>query len=464
MSRRLHKSLRDKTVAEKEVIAILEGHPSPFYPINFKDYQDSHKGYHLKSTQYQSYQVLRDLNTTFNAGWMVCPYNCSGYCTVGKVLLKISKKKGGTNRFGRYLSNHQKFLQSDQVRTITLDNKCRQYIIRAAAMVLLLDIPPLSFVEDKKGIAEFARAIFKTGQTIPIGVSVYEHTLLPSHTAVSAAVKTIAHSFIAKTVEKLPIILENFGGAVSIDGFTLKHHGRHYIDFTLHHIEVPKVSNVLSAPNNSIRIRTLLFQQISDVASGVNLHNHLNNERNIQYGVNFDSIQRHCTILTDGAAAMVKMVNISVSSRMPCRDERWMRCLVHILNTSIKYSFKNCKNDPMLCKILEQYKVVKRIVEDSKRSGWNSMLPHRYHLLQDMETRSGTNFLVAERFLKSSSEKGWNIVLSQNRTIAKESFESLEKSFPYIDATVESFTHVYDATVEFEKSDAPTSHRVLPHL
>ena len=90
-----------------------------------------------------------------------------------------------------------------------------------------------------------------------------------------------------------------------------------------------------------------------------------------------------------------------------------------------------------------------------------------------METRFGTNFFVAERFFKSA-KNAWNRVSSQNRTIAKESFESLEKStnnisdcftsFSYIHAILYSFNNVHDATIEFEKSDAPTLHRVLPSL
>ena len=63
-----------------------------------------------------------------------------------------------------------------------------------------------------------------------IGVIVNEQSTLPSYTAVSAAVKTIAHYLIAKMVEKLLLILENFRGAVSIDGVILKGHIRHYID------------------------------------------------------------------------------------------------------------------------------------------------------------------------------------------------------------------------------------------
>ena len=51
----------------------------------------------------------------------------------------------------------------------------------------------------------------------------------------------------------------------------------------------------------------------------------------LMYGVDFDSIQKQFTIVTDGEASMVRMENSSVSSRVCPTDEIWMRCYVHVL-------------------------------------------------------------------------------------------------------------------------------------
>ena len=79
----------------------------------------------------------------------------------------------------------------------------------------------------------------------------------------------------------------------------------------------------------------------------------------------------------------------------------------------------------MLLKVIESFNSVKGIVEDSKLYGWNKSLIHRHHLKQDAETRFGTIFLVAERFLKSATEV-WRLFCTENRSAARNYFESLE--------------------------------------
>ena len=81
-----------------------------------------------------------------------------------------------------------------------------------------------------------------------------------------------------------------------------------------------------------------------------------------------------------------------------------MRSYVHVLQNCMKTVFCQCADDPTLQKFDVDFKHVKRIVEDSKRSGWNKKLPLGYRLIQDVDTRFGTLYLVTERFLKSSSK------------------------------------------------------------
>ena len=70
----------------------------------------------------------------------------------------------------------------------------------------------------------------------------------------------------------------------------------------------------------------------------------------------------------------------------------------------MKSVFSVCAYDSSMQKIEFDFKSIKRIVEDSKRHGWNKDLPVGYRLIPDVDTRLGTLFLVTERFMKSSSK------------------------------------------------------------
>ena len=264
------------------------------------------------------------------------------------------------------------------------------------------------------------------------------------------------------------------GGAVSIDGVTLKMQGRHFLDFNSHHEYMKKGKSILEQPNFSIISNSVLFAEAPDVSSGCNKRAIFDENLRSLYGVDFNSIQRQLTIVTDGEASMARMTNSSVSSRVCPRDERWMRCYVHVLRNCMKTVFSLCTEDPSLQKIGLDFKSVKRIVEDSKRYGWNKDLPIGYRLIQDVDTRFGTLFLVTERFLKSSC-KVWDIIITQGREIARSSFEALEtmtndatcsdnRTYPCLEAIVDAFKVVNEAVVEFQASHEPTLHKILPSL
>ena len=78
-----------------------------------------------------------------------------------------------------------------------------------------------------------------------------------------------------------------------------------------------------------------------------------------------------------------------------------MHCYVHVPNSVIKSAIEQCNVHPDLHKFAEDCRSVKRVVEDSKRSGWSFNLPDGYHIILDVETRFGTNCLVTERYTKS---------------------------------------------------------------
>ena len=73
--------------------------------------------------------------------------------------------------------------------------------------------------------------------------------------------------------------------------------------------------------------------------------------------------------MTDGEASMARIANGSVSSRVCARDEKWMRCYVHVLQNCMKSALSVCADASSTQKIEFDFKSVKRIVEDSKRYG-----------------------------------------------------------------------------------------------
>lgn len=80
----------DKNEAEEEAAAILDERLSHRTFINFNYHQTSHQVPHLKSLQYQNFQVLCHLNIKFQAGWIVCPYIRTVYCSCRNGLLEIN--------------------------------------------------------------------------------------------------------------------------------------------------------------------------------------------------------------------------------------------------------------------------------------------------------------------------------------------------------------------------------------
>ena len=139
----------------------------------------------------------------------------------------------------------------------------------------------------------------------------------------------------------------------------------------------------------------------------------------------------------------------------------------------MKATMDRCTHDPILEKVLDDFKLVKKIVEDSKRHGWKSSLPTGFHLIQDVETRFGIHFSLVKRFIKAS-DKAWSvIIITDSRSAFRCAFESIENdtsetgivtSYPTIEAIIDAFHPKYEVNVDFQKSDEPMLFLVLPSL
>jgi len=224
---------------------------------------------------------------------------------------------------------------------------------------------------------------------------------------------------------KFESTLKSLGGAVTIDGLHLKLQGRHYYDLTIHHMNIHKKAVVTEGTEFTIKTTTILFLEGPEKPTASNIIQLLDTNLQQQYKITYGDIAKDFTFVTDGAAVMANVGGSSVSLRLARRDQRWMRCFAHVLSKVMEKAMLNCKNDPVLIKIHTDFKMMKRVVENSKRVPWNHMLPNGYRLIQEVDTRFGTHYLVAQRFLKSAT-KVQEIIRTQNYTTAVTHFDCIK--------------------------------------
>ncbi len=162
---------------------------------------------------------------------------------------------------------------------------------------------------------------------------------------------------------------------------------------------------------------------------------------------------------------MARVENASVSREIHTPDETWMSCFVHILNNTMKTVLTSRCQSSVL-------QVVKRIIEDADRSGWNHLLRSGFKLKQESETRLGTYYRVAERLLKSAHYIEEILVLISNRTVHA-AYSDLKKTsnidgnivgYPGVEAVFDAFGIAVDCTDRFETPLRPMIHIALPTI
>ena len=94
------------------------------------------------------------------------------------------------------------------------------------------------------------------------------------------------------------------GGTVTIDGLTQKVQGRHFLDFSVHHIHMTKPKSILEKPRFSVISSTVLFIEGTDVSRGANKRALFEEKLGSTYGVDFYLLQETFTIVKDGEASM----------------------------------------------------------------------------------------------------------------------------------------------------------------
>ena len=147
----------------------------------------------LRPPHYHGFSVVCHANTRRSAGWLLCRHSENGKCEVEKSLDQSRTGKGGTTKLERHTKAHKS--SSSTVRFLTsLPVHSKTKVAHAAALVVALDIRPLSFCDKHPGMRQFSNTIFELGQTIPVSERINPKCYLPGQTAVTSVVGEISKS------------------------------------------------------------------------------------------------------------------------------------------------------------------------------------------------------------------------------------------------------------------------------
>ena len=415
--------------------------------------------------------ILRFMSCKHNsfswlAGLLVCKI---GWLSTKKNLHSFRTVRGGTSRVERHTATHK---TSNTIlrfqRQLPLAAKSK--IAHAAAYAVSLDFRPLSFCDGHDCIRVFAKSIFEMGHSVPGNESLYSSGYLPGRIAVTNAVRDLRNKLRTKFVAERKDGLLQFGGAVTVDGVHLKLQRKHYYDFTLNFLEV-KENGPFSDDSFFLQHVTLLLIDIPAIASAWNIGKALNDALVQKYNTLLDKFPKRFTVVTGSAAVMARVANASVSREIHALDENRMRCMAHILNNSMKTVMSQCKKAATLSVVAEDFRAMKKIIEDANRAGWNYLLPNGYKLKQECQTRLGTYYQVTKRFLKSDP-KGSLCVENLHGSAVQEAFFHLKRRqilmgpLLYIPelAIFHVFGIVLDCLERFETSQRSTLQIALPSL
>ncbi len=208
--------------------------------------------------------------------------------------------------------------------------------------------------------------------------------------------------------------------------------------------------------------RTITLFEIPKVPNAENLRSSIDERLQSIFGSSLATMQRSWTVVTDGASVMVWMAGSSVSGNIAALNEKWMGCLVHVLNNAMKSSIQVCARHASLFRVNDDLMSLRKILEGSKRAEWNNYFTDGYKLKQAVKTRFGTQYIVVERFLMSA-EKVWTLIINHDRKSALAQYNGLLKitdgdslaSFTALEAITYAFEEVYSTSVRFQASKKP---------
>ena len=398
------------------------------------------------------------------AGFVVCNYVIRKHCDIATGVRQFDKAMGTTG-----LKKHSDYhLKKGNVicRMGNIEDSYKAKVRDAAARCAVLDTLPFTFTS-KPGMIEFTKAVLEVGQCLPPDVQFNVRDLLPSNVTIKNAVSRMARSFrgdLSKDAKKLAGV----GGAITTDGMTLQSTGDKYYDFNVHYFNVTKTS-FATAPSTKLMVRLLFLKRHNGSSTATALRTLFDDCVKENLGIELDELTARMTWVTDGASNMAATAGATTSKKFEL-TEKWMACIVHQLNNVMRHAIETPDEKHKTAR--DDITSVKNIVRIFKQSGIANQLPIGQRLIQAAETRFGTYFTVAERFISSSSEVA-SILESEDKKKALEYFNSLTTapvedgkatSFTALNAIIKCFQPIRQMQKVMETTTRPILHHLLPQL
>ena len=217
--------------------AILKKQESVYELVDFETFNKTAR---LRSKHYRPYFVLCFKNTTRSSGWLFCRYLMNGGCQSDNSIFSFSIIQSGTSKLYRHTRLHSQTRATSSCFVRTLPLATEQTIAKSTVYAVALDLRPLSFCDGHPGMIKFAKALFELGQTVPVQEDVEPMSYSPGQTAVTTAVKELAHSSRKQFLKEMTDGCLKNGGAVSVHGVHIKANGKLYYDFTVHFMRVKR--------------------------------------------------------------------------------------------------------------------------------------------------------------------------------------------------------------------------------
>lgn len=455
----------DKAV--ETINKIINGDDTGYIIIPWKTFSKNWKN---RAKVFCEFDILCLKNTRQHVGWAVCRHVVPGLCSV-KNGTKRYNPKVGNSQFHRHIDFHNREEEAESKVLVCVPREDRKTLYEAAAKVFSLDNKSLNFCDNKSGMTAFASALVEIGQSYAQGSVIDVKDLLPSSETVRTAVIKLSEKYDNEFKLELPSILAA-GGSVSCDGVKLESNGNKYFDFVINYLKCERQSIKEGGGFKwKICTRLIFLAQHTGSESAENIRATIQRDLLKTTGFNLSDFEKNFTFVTDCAAVMAKTFGASVSPRRIPFNERWIGCISHQINTTMKNVMESGPINSS--EILKNFLLVKSIVATCKQSNINSQLPEGFRLIQDVSTRFGSSYDVVCRFLKSFQQLQGIVKAGSGDTFDKiqNYIDQLQvdgtdasSSFPALEAIKFVFAPLRHAQTELEASSRPTLMKVIPLL
>lgn len=454
-------------VAIRAVNGILRGDETEYDLVTSDVFRKAHGKF--RSEAYVHYDFLCLRNTRTCVGWVLCKFAKVKRCEVPTGLRRFDPRAGTTSLLNHTDTHEVATNKLDGLVKTKLSMTDKQSLIPKAVDVAVHGLLPLSFSYNRPGMAAFAAQLIKIGQNLPPSVNVDVLDLLPSSQAVSNGLhEKAAQTRAALATSLIPKVMR-LGGGVSCDGLKQPLTGKKFYDFVLHYVEVNR-HMLTGGLDVSLQSRVLLLVEHNDSESAELIKKNLDRALTVRFGIGLSQFMEKFTLVTDWAATLPNIVGASASSSRVPFGWRWLGCIVHKLNTTLKTVVESERAAGS--RVHQDLESVKALVRIFKAGGWNNGLPDGCALYQECETRFGTTFEVVQRFLKAAPHVAI-MVGTKNHAGATTALDAIEKntdtetgtvSYPALQAIIDVFRGVRHMQNAMEAASYPMLHLVIPML